>query len=232
MRFIGRPLFIPTTTISRFSAEIVSGVGIVTAASVRMNYLRQRDKTHLNSLANAYRKGPCGKKTWMADKPDFVGPCGRCGRPVKNVKLIGSLIVGRDCRKKMLAEGFSETVMKCPLCRSPLSDKHILSVKEGQVVLEPTVQRRSLDEWGTRSKFIPPPESATFQLLSVEVLSKDEEREGNDDDGETVDSGDDESGRGDSPEDVSGTGGDDGEAKSAEEVHRADEHARDSTEDA
>jgi hypothetical protein len=142
----------------------------------------------------------------------------------------------------MLAEGFSESVHKCPMCHSVLPDKHMLSVKEGHVVLEPTVKRRSLDEFAEeRSKFVPPPTGATFKLLSVEVVhedgsvtpvTKDEEREGKDNDGETANSRDDQGGRGDSPEDVSGAGRSDRKADDAKVLHRGDEPPSDSSEDA
>ena len=167
-------------------------------------------------------------------KPDTVGPCARCGRPVKNVKLIGSLIVGRDCRRKMLKEGYSEGVHKCPLCHNVLPDEHKLTVKEGRFVLEPTVKRRSLDEFAEpRAKFVAPVEGpASFELLSVEVLTKDEKREGNSDDGQTTNGGDDEGGRRDSAEDVSRTGGADRETKGAEKVHRPEGAPADPSEDA
>jgi hypothetical protein len=141
----------------------------------------------------------------------------------------------------MLAEGFSEAVHKCPMCHSVLPDKHILSVKEGQVVLEPTVKRRSLDEFSEHSKFTPPAQGpATFKLLSIKVihedgsvtpLSIDEKREGKGHDGKTANSGDDEGGRGDSAEDVSGTGGVDGKAEEAEEVHRSGQDSSEPSED-
>jgi len=163
-------------------------------------------------------------------RPD-LGPCARCGRQVKNAKFIGSLLVGRDCRRKMLQEGYSEGVHKCPLCHSILPEEHKLSVKEAQVVLEPTIKLLSLIEFDTRSKFVPPPQSATFQLLSVEVV-KDEEREGNSDDGKTANRRDDEGGRGDSPEDVSGAGRSEGKTESAEEVHRKRSDSSEPSEDA
>jgi len=174
-------------------------------------------------------------------KPDIVGPCARCGRPVKNAKMIGSLLLGTVCRRKMLAEGFSEAVHKCPMCHSVLLDKHMLSVKEGHVVLEPTVKRRSLDEFAEeRSKFVPPPTGATFKLLSVEVVhedgsvtpvTKDEEREGSDDDGQTTNGRDDQGGRGDGAENVPGTRGPDGEAEDAEEIHRDGKDTSEPSED-
>jgi hypothetical protein len=88
--------------------------------------------------------------------------------------MIGSLIVGRDCRRKMLKEGYIEGVHRCPLCHQGLPEGSKMSVKDNAVVLETPVVRRSLDEFvGERSKFVPPPESATFQLLSVEVVHED-----------------------------------------------------------
>lgn len=173
-------------------------------------------------------------------KPD-IGLCARCGRLVKNPHFIGSLLVGRECRKRMLAEGFKETVYRCPLCHQPL-DEHQLSVKDDKVLLEPTVKVLSLAEFDGRSKFTPPLEGpCTFQLLSVEVihkdgsvtpLAKDEQREGKSDDGKSTDSRDDESGRGDGPEDVSGTRRSEGKTESADEPHRKGSDSPDPPEDA
>ena len=155
------------------------------------------------------------------NKPDaVVGPCARCGRPVTNANMIGSLLVGRVCRRKMLAEGFSELVHKCPLCHSTLPDDHKLTVKKGVVVLEPTVRRRSLDEFSEVSD----------KLLPVEVV-QDEEREGSDDDGQTTNGRDDQSGRGDGAENVPGTRGPDGEAEDAEEIHRDGQESSEPSED-
>jgi len=140
---------------------------------------------------------------------------------VKNAKMIGSLLLGTVCRRKMLAEGFSELVHKCPMCHSVLSDKHILSVKEGHVVLEPTVRRRSLDEFSEVSD----------KLLPVEVV-QDEEREGKGNDGKTADSGTDEGRRRNGAENVDGARRADGETKDTEEVHRDDEGRREPPEDA
>jgi len=157
----------------------------------------------------------------MADKPDFVGPCCRCGRPLRNPKMIGSLLVGRVCWKKMLAEGFSEKVHRCPLCHQELPDDHKLTVKDNEVVLESTVRRRSLDE------FV----EVADGLLSVEVV-QDEKREGKGHDRKTANSGADEGGRGDGSEDVDGARGSDGQAKAAKEVPRKDSDSSEPSEDA
>jgi hypothetical protein len=138
----------------------------------------------------------------------------------------------------MLTDGFNEIVRRCPVCHQNLPDDRKLTVRDDQVVLEPTV--KSLDEFSeARSKFVPPPTGATFKLLSVEVIhadgsvtpvTKDEKREGNSDDG-TDDTGVDEGGRGDGAEDVPSTRGADGEAEDAEEVYRDDEGRREPSED-
>lgn len=183
-----------------------------------------------------YRKGPCGEEPDMDDeatKPDlFVGPCARCGRPVKNVKLIGSLILGRDCRRKMLAEGFNETVHRCPLCHHELEEEHQLRVKDDTIILEKLVRHRSLDEYdGQVSKFVPPPTEATFKLLSVEVLTKDEKREGKSDDGAATNGRNDQGRRRDGAENVSSTCGSDGQTEDAEEVHRSGSDSSEPSED-
>jgi hypothetical protein len=89
--------------------------------------------------------------------------------------MIGSLLVGRDCRRKMLAEGFSEGVHRCPLCHQGLPEGSKMSVKDSAVVLETPVVRRSLDEFvNEHSKFTPPESGpAKFELLSVELLHED-----------------------------------------------------------
>lgn len=166
----------------------------------------------------------------MPDKPGAVGPCARCGRQVTNAHMIGSLLVGKVCWKKMLAEGFNEVVHRCPLCHQNLPDDRKLSVRDDQVVLEPTV--KSLDEFSEhRTNFVPPPTGATFKLLSVEVvhedgsvtpLAKDEKGEGNDDG--AANGGDGEGGRAHGEDDASGAGGSDAEAEAAEEVHHGDIH--------
>jgi len=178
----------------------------------------------------------------MADKPDFVGPCSRCGRPVRNPHFIGSLLVGRECRKKMLTDGFNEIVRRCPVCHQNLPDDRKLTVRDDQVVLEPTV--KSLDEFSeARSKFVPPPTGATFKLLSVEVIHadgsvtpltirQDEKREGNGDDGKTADSGTDEGRRRNGAENVDGARGSEGKTESAEEVHRKRSDSSEPSEDA
>ena len=166
----------------------------------------------------------------MPDKPGAVGPCARCGRQVTNAHMIGSLLVGKVCWKKMLVEGFSEKVHTCPMCHQNLPDDRKLSVKDDQVVLEPTV--KSLDEFEHRSVFVPPPTEATFKLLSVEVLTKDEKREGNSDDGRAANNRVNESGRADGTEDVPSTCGADGETEAAEEVHRSGSDSSEPSEDA
>jgi len=131
----------------------------------------------------------------------------------------------------MLAEGFNETVHRCPLCHHELEEEHQLRVKDDTIILEKLVRHRSLDEYdGQVSKFVPPPTGATFKLLSVEIV-QDEKREGNGDDGKTANGGDDEGGRGDGAEDVSGTGGSDGPAKAAEELPRKDSDSSEPSED-
>lgn len=154
--------------------------------------------------------------------------------------MIGSLLVGRECRRKMLAEGFNEVAKHCPLCHQQLPEGSKMSVKDGQVVLESVF--KSLDEFSEHSKFTPPAQGpATFKLLSVEVihedgsvtpLSIDEKREGKGHDGKTANSGTDEGRRRNGAENVDGAGRSDRKADDTEVLHRGEEPPSDSPEDA
>jgi len=83
----------------------------------------------------------------VSNKKVIVGPCARCGRQVTKPKVIGSLILGRDCYYKMIAEGFEEHVDDCPLCHQRLVGDHVIRVTDDTIELLAINKFKTLDEF-------------------------------------------------------------------------------------